>query len=518
MATTDTYADIIVVGAGMAGLYFSWRMLNLNQPSSLKIINLEKLNRTGGRLDTDVVYINGEPVKNEEGGMRFDQGMTQLMWLLNQLGKSNDIVPFGMGDDNNIYNLRGQKFTFGAMAQNPTIWSTIYNLNLNEQGKQPNMILQEVFESILTNNGINPTTNYPQTPSDWQKVRLSCLYRGIPLYQWGFWALLKDYGLSQECMQMIEDSMGFLAFYNQEVNAGVGFQTMGDFDKLPQYLTLKPGYETLADTLTNQINSLGGQILLQNHVDTFTINTDNTINVVATTPNGPASFVCKYLILALPSLPLQALAYRTPVLRDNAQFMSDVQTVTSMPLTKINLYFTERWWYNNHQISTGGSFTDLPMAQFYCYTPISDDNAGPASMTIYCDYDRTGYWDTLQRIGTPFPPTNGLTQPANTTAASTFVVEQAMRQLGTFFQDNTLPQPVLSTYVGWGTSDAGDGDHSWKVGVNDLEVMLRIASPAPNVYVCGEAYSDEQAWVDGALRSTENLLEAVFSPHLVSRA
>src|SRR5205823_5749018 len=105
----------------------------------------------------------------------------------------------------------------------------------------------------------------------------------------------------------------------------------------------------------------------------------------------------------------------------------------------------------------------------------------------------------LQRIGTPFPPSNGLTQPANTTAASTFVVEQAMRQLRTFFQDNTLPQPVLSTYVGWGTSDAGDGDHSWKVGVNDLEVMLRIAGPAPNVYVCGEAYSDEQAWVDGAL-------------------
>lgn len=28
---------------------------------------------------------------------------------------------------------------------------------------------------------------------------------------------------------MIEDCMGFLAFYKQEINAGVGFQTMGDF-------------------------------------------------------------------------------------------------------------------------------------------------------------------------------------------------------------------------------------------------------------------------------------------------
>jgi hypothetical protein len=68
---------------------------------------------------------------------------------------------------------------------------------------------------------------------------------------------------------MIEDSMGFLAFYDQAVNAGVGFQTMGDFDKLPNYLTLRPGYETLSDTLARQIREMGGKILLGHHVDSF---------------------------------------------------------------------------------------------------------------------------------------------------------------------------------------------------------------------------------------------------------
>jgi monoamine oxidase len=494
-------ASTIVVGGGLAGLYFTWRMLRANPNASITI--LEQLNRTGGRLDTDVVYVNNEPVKNEEGGMRFTQEMTNLMWLLQTLGRDNDIMPFSMGDDNNIYYLRGKRFTFGQMNADPSLWSTIYNLLPAEQNKQPNDILKGVLEFVLSQNNFAP----PKTPGDWQNFRLTCTYRNIPLYQWGFWALLVDYGLSQECLQMIEDSMGFLAFYDQEVNAGVGFQTMGDFDNLPQYLTLTPGYETLATTMTNQIQAMGATIALNVSVQGFDMY-DGIITV--NTSSGP--YQCIQLVLALPSLPLQLLAVRSPVLRENAQFMADIDTVTSMPLTKINLYFQERWWFTRYNVSAGGSFTDMAMGQFYCYVPILNDApTGPASMTIYCDFDRTGYWDALQQIGTPFAPTNGWTQPLNSTPASSLVVEAAMRQLALFFGDQNLPPPMLSTYVGWGTSPTGDGDHSWKVGVNDQEVMARLQSPVSGeVYTCGEAYSDEQAWVDGALRSTEALLQQWF--------
>ena len=152
------------------------------------------------------------------------------------------------------------------------------------------------------------------------------------------------------------------------------------------------------------------------------------------------------------------------------------------------------------------------MAQFYCYWPIAlNDDKGPASMTIYCDFDRTTYWEELQRIGKPFAPTDGLAQPKHTTAASTFVVEQAMRQLGEFFGDSKLPKPLLSTYVRWGSPQFGDGDHSWIVGADDKAIAQRLLNAiAGQVTICGEAYSDEQAWVDGALRSTENVLQGCF--------
>ena len=506
-------ADIVVVGGGMAGLYFTWRMLR-HKPAT-KIVILEMLDRTGGRLDTDLVLIDGKLVKNEEGGMRFVDTMKNLMWLLGALGRTGDIMKFSMGDRNNIYYLRGRRFTFGQMNDDANLWSTVYNLRAGEKGRQPNEILQAVFESVLKQNGVDPKTSYPQTPEEWQHARLEYTYRGIPLYRWGFWALLVDCGLSQECLQMIEDSMGFLAFYDQKVNAGIGFQTMGDFDKLPKYKTLKPGYETLSDALAREIKARGGRILLGHHVDSFDVDATDpaALDVHAHIGVGyKTTFNCAQLVLALPSLPLELLAPSCPLLRDNAGLMADIRSVTTMPLTKINLYFEKRWWFNNHKVSAGGSFTDLPMAQFYCYWPIvAGDDTGPASMTIYCDFDRTTYWEELQGMGKPFVPVGGLAQPPHSTAASAFVVEQAMRQLSEFFGDAVLPAPLLSTYVRWGSPQFGDGDHSWVVGADDKAIAQRLLNPvAGKVYICGEAYSDEQAWVDGALRSTENLLQGCF--------
>lgn len=509
---TGTGIDIIVVGGGMAGLYFTWRMLR--QKPDTNILILEMLDRTGGRLASDLVQIDGNLVKNEEGGMRFVEGMTNLMWLFKTLDLDGGIMPFNMGDDNNIYYLRGQRFTFGQMNANPSLWSSVYHLRDNEKNLAPNAILQQVLNAVLEQNGIPPGSWYPGTPEEWQRVRLQFTYRSIPLYQWGFWALLTDYGLSQECLQMIEDSMGFLAFYNQKVNAGVGFQTMGDFDKLPQYLTLKPGYETLADRLTSQITTMGGNIFLGHHVQAFDadpVNPDSLIVRCRTKDFPEIQFRCAKLVLALPSRPLQELAPQCPAMRGNPQWLADLGSVTSMPLTKINLYFDERWWFNRYKIAAGGSFTDMPMAQFYCYWPIDNNETGPASMTLYCDYDRTGYWEELQGIGTPFAPAPPVPQPPNTTPASTFVVEQAMRQLAEFFGDDALPAPVLSTYVRWGSSQFGDGDHSWIINADDRAIAQRLQNPVQNlVYSCGEAYSDEQAWVDGALRSTENLLQGCF--------
>ena len=68
-------AEVVIVGAGVAGLYCAYRLLTEGKAKDVVII--ERLNRIGGRLDTDLIQVKGadgkvETVRDEEGGMRFN--------------------------------------------------------------------------------------------------------------------------------------------------------------------------------------------------------------------------------------------------------------------------------------------------------------------------------------------------------------------------------------------------------------------------------------------------------------
>jgi hypothetical protein len=197
--------------------------------------------------------------------------------------------------------------------------------------------------------------------------------------------------------------------------------------------------------------------------------------------------------------------------RESDQFVDDVNAVTDMELGKINLYYDRNWWTPATGITSGGSYTDLPLAQFYCFADQgSTTPSGPASITIYSDFYRTAYWAQLQVLGEPYRVANGPSLPANSEPASTFVVDQVTRQMQEMFGLSAIAAPLVATYRRWGVPSAGDGDHQWRIGVDDRQVRARLANPFPHVYTCGESYSDDQAWVNGALRSVDQMLAAHF--------
>jgi hypothetical protein len=81
----------------------------------------------------------------------------------------------------------------------------------------------------------------------------------------------------------------------------------------------------------------------------------------------------------------------------------------------------------------------------------------------------------------------------------------------------SVDDPVVGTYTFW--DDFGDdpipetGWHTWEPGVNSEEAMDYMAQPfkrgttSLRVYVCGEAYSNEQGWIEGALKSVERAID-----------
>ena len=504
----NNYYDYIIAGAGISGLFAAWRILNDAGGLKPRILMLESLGRTGGRLQTTTVNIGGVQVKDEEGGMRFNESMTYINKLIGDLNLPKD--SFLMGDGNNRLFFRGKPFT---RAQTPFIWSMLYDLTPSERGRSQGDIIIDVMNEIMgqhANRHYKFTDNIPVGPDEWQTFRNKCVYKGIAINNWGFWALMRAYGLSEECVTWLEKTIGFMGPTQSCINAGESLQIILDFPNVPKFYTLRDGFDSTANALVEELTAAGVTINLKESVTHV-----SCAGAAQTVVTGNDEYTCGKLILAIPHRPLKELVAASPHLRGSKQFEAAMNSVQNMELSKVGLYFSERWWHKApYNVSCGPSFTDMPLGSVYCFQQYPADPAadaaynGPAALTIYTDYDRGNFWKEMQHLGKPYE--GSIPQPVNTYKASSMLVEEAMRQIGLLFgvPDNVaLPDPVLSTYRIWGQEPFGYGYHQYLLGVDDTtDVYPHIYNPAPNVFVCNESWSPEQGWVEGALIATDYML------------
>ena len=73
----------------------------------------------------------------------------------------------------------------------------------------------------------------------------------------------------------------------------------------------------------------------------------------------------------------------------------------------------------------------------------------------------------------------------------------------------------MSAFYDWGDDPYGGGYHAWGGGYQvpaPWTVAKRMRRPFDDVpvHICGEAYSDQQAWVEGALCTAELMLQEHF--------
>jgi monoamine oxidase len=61
----------------------------------------------------------------------------------------------------------------------------------------------------------------------------------------------------------------------------------------------------------------------------------------------------------------------------------------------------------------------------------------------------------------------------------------------------------------WGDDPYGGAVHFWNPGFKSWEILEDMTQPVKGVhcYVCGEAYSTNQTWVEGALQTSEIVLQ-----------
>jgi protoporphyrinogen oxidase len=80
-------------------------------------------------------------------------------------------------------------------------------------------------------------------------------------------------------------------------------------------------------------------------------------------------------------------------------------------------------------------------------------------------------------------------------------VHEELRRL---FPERKVPDPVHFKAYLW-----TEGGHAWLPGVDSDEAARAILNPRPRMYVCGEAFSHKQAWIEGALETVREVKKLI---------
>ena len=72
----------------------------------------------------------------------------------------------------------------------------------------------------------------------------------------------------------------------------------------------------------------------------------------------------------------------------------------------------------------------------------------------------------------------------------------------------SIVRPYYAVFTDWTADPFGGGWHFWDIGIDSSRVRRQMRKPFAELplHVCGEAWSSQQGWVEGALESADEVL------------
>jgi hypothetical protein len=388
--------NYVIVGAGAAGLYTAYRLLNsgtLNQGDTVRLF--EWSNRPGGRIYSYAFPASAYPpnvtpngLYCEFGGMRFAtdpnfpdptkivEGHVLVQQTIIALGLQNSVVPFQASTDR-LYYLRGKPvyestitslgglpYSFNAEFQNfvatnlpaPTpsqpytadnILGGIAAVFAPVVGPPPNLGASNADRATWCNYYANGTVGVGAATASFPE--------GTPIRDMGYWNLLYDQ-LGDEGFDYASDGTG----YTSNVinwNAADAMQANNDYGSTTSYMRLDGGYSLLFEALANQITQLsancpGSAIIYGQQLTNLQESpTDNTTICTFVNQQGPIvshtmTASADVLFLALPRRALEMVAQNCdPTYMLNTRAMKYLmESSIDQPAIKVVIVFDQAWW------------------------------------------------------------------------------------------------------------------------------------------------------------------------------
>ncbi len=546
--------EVAIVGAGVSGLYAAYRLMtgegDTLPGNQVQIFDMS--NRIAGRLES--ATLPGMNVVGELGGMRYLTSQQIVTTLIEQIFKdemTNVDFPMGSTTDLLMY-LRKQRVKQDAwqveQAQGKKL-STNYLLNEDDLGFNSDQLFNKVIYDVLMadpwfkNNPAfkgkatqGPTEydyTFTLTSRDWDVVKpqLTYCFEGSPyngrkVNDIGFWNLLKDQ-VSQEGYSFLANAGGY---YSNTINwnAAEAFPYMvGDFSGGDiKYRTIEEGYDSIAYALANAYMQYDGAcIWSENKLMTFSKDHPRQgdykyqLTFLNMQSNRQWNVYTNRIILAMPRRSLELLDQYNFFFNidERTELNNNIRSVIMEPSFKILMGFEYPWW-KALNINSGHSITDLPLRQCYYF---GTDPANDHSLLLgsYGDMETETFWKALSDDKVLFEvrATKSASieelRELNDVQATQMMVNEVMSQLRELHgPDVVIPDPYVTWFKDWTDDPFGAGYHAWKAGFSVKDVMEYMRKPLAdeNIHICGEAYSDQQGWVEGAFCVAEKMLQSYF--------
>ncbi|MBE7555302.1 MAG: FAD-dependent oxidoreductase [Anaerolineales bacterium] len=561
--------DIAIIGGGVSGAYTAYRLMKSDPAASpvlkrlLQISGKDRLdiglfelsNRIGGRLWS--YHLPGmTSLPAELGGQGFAQYMQNVYGLATQELRL-ELSASSSYNKRYFQYLRGHRFNYkdnllrGPRKKKYYPGVIPYFLKNDEKEKDLDELIEEAslagipeqIKTVIAD--IEEALKQGDLGGAFKKRKQELIpllrnarvndsgpaFSQRPLYELGFWNVLEA-RLSSEAYQLISDSSyDYSDFRNFNFYDSIVSNLDADFcfDLNPQpFVQLKNGYQELPKTLVKHFRDEGGSVHLQTMLRCLRLEYHNGEPLIALDigPTGvplDSTLYARYVVLALPQRALELLDPAS-VIFQNPRFKTEMNTVTPALAGKIFLAYDQPWWealeygpgkVPNEQITCGFSITDLPIR--VCYYIGKQEDGKSLLLASLNDDVISPFWDGFlhaSRMGVHNAPYGGNPNSGFNLFAPEDMVSAVQRQLVQMhgLKPGKFPEPYAAIYHYWGDDPFGGGWHDWNPHVRSWEVIPSIRQPIPgvNIFLCGEAYSASQGWVEGALNTAEMVLETHF--------
>lgn len=489
--------DIAVIGGGVAGCYCAYR---LAESDGRSVGLFEASGRIGGRLWSAPLSGGGYA---EIGGMFFRENHRSVRELVEHLALPIEQVEF----------VRDGQFARGVFFQDADFSSVDLPFALADQERKgrPALLLVHALEKIAPGSTDQWPINRlaPRSAQTTFRFLRDVRHHGRPLHEYGLWNVLADV-LSSEAYALLAATLGSISLI-RNVNAFDGvwnfLHELGDGPAS----RLVEGYQQLPLELKKRAKTAGAETYLNHRLSAIARSGDG-FSLTFVGPDGDEVEVrARQVILALPQRALQLLTF-DPMLFDGSAAFERMRDRAVRPMRSCKVFFTydHAWWPGGDAKAAriAARYTDLPMQQCY-HLGRADANDAATLMAAYADDAFATFWAAFADGETRYPSAAHSADDAAILNAPEALVSALQAQLGKLHGHEITHAPSGALYFDWGSDPYGGAWHAWAPHFKSWDIRLSMRQPNPSLdlYICGEAYSQRNGWVEGAINSAERTLE-----------